>query len=494
MRRIYFLQLLFFLIPHISISICTEQEKNIVIVITSYNNCEWYVKNLQSVFTQEYRHYRVIYIDDCSEDNTGSLVKEYIESKNLAHKVTLIRNKQRCRGLANHYKAIHLCKDHEIIVQLDGDDWFSTPDALSTINRIYQNPDVWITYGNFIKWPKNTIGHCFMPSIAEIKQNNYRESIKGASARTFYAWLAKQVKLEDLLCPAYPFVGKFFPTNYDWALMFPMLEMANGKFALIKKPLYTYNIRNPINDFKVNRGIQKVCGTIIKAKQKYQPLPALAYLHNYNIQSNVTSFGILILTTNPQRLQQSLESFKLLEGPIERIGILYQTLDQNLIDYYKKFEKAYTRITCINAYTEDLCISLSKFIQSLRSHYILCTDTTLLIKKYIPTRNCIALLCATHAYAFYLNPFVEANPNISLQPPVQELEDDIYAWQFKFGTNQWCKPHNFAMTLYKKDILLQLLTTNKYQTLTEFYTAWCKNPIDPNKVGLFFKQPKVIYV
>ncbi len=39
-----------------------------VIEITSYNSIKWYKQNLDSVFSQTYPYYRVIYIDDNSID------------------------------------------------------------------------------------------------------------------------------------------------------------------------------------------------------------------------------------------------------------------------------------------------------------------------------------------------------------------------------------------------------------------------------------------
>ncbi len=52
------------------------KENRFVIVIPSNNNKDWYQKNLDSVFNQRYLNYRVIYIDDGSTDNTGTLVED----------------------------------------------------------------------------------------------------------------------------------------------------------------------------------------------------------------------------------------------------------------------------------------------------------------------------------------------------------------------------------------------------------------------------------
>src|SRR5690242_8244224 len=132
--------LLFFtlsILCQVNDQISFEQQKSLVIIIPSYNNQRYYKQNLDSVFYQLYDNYRVIYIDDCSNDGTYNLVNDYIEnlpgqicsawehlSRDLAKesRITFIRNKQRLGALQNLYNAIHSCKDYEIVITLDGDD------------------------------------------------------------------------------------------------------------------------------------------------------------------------------------------------------------------------------------------------------------------------------------------------------------------------------------------------------------------------------------
>ena len=65
-----------------------------VITIASYNNKDWYKKNLDSVFSQNYQNYRIIYTDDCSLDGTGDLVAEYVREKGQENRVILIENRK----------------------------------------------------------------------------------------------------------------------------------------------------------------------------------------------------------------------------------------------------------------------------------------------------------------------------------------------------------------------------------------------------------------
>ncbi len=51
-------------------------------MVPSYNNAvktRLYLRNLDSIFQQEYKNYHVVYINDGSTDGTGKYVKDYME-------------------------------------------------------------------------------------------------------------------------------------------------------------------------------------------------------------------------------------------------------------------------------------------------------------------------------------------------------------------------------------------------------------------------------
>lgn len=243
-------------------------EKLFVIVIPSYNNSNWYKKNLDSVLSQNYKNYRIIYIDDNSDDQTYALVKKYVQKKKIKN-ITLIKNEKRIGALGNHYNAIQICKDNEIIVSLDGDDWFANNYVLSYLNDVYQDQNIWMTYGQFINWPTNKIGWCKKYPQETINKNAFREyGFFAAQPRTYYAWLAKKIEIKDLLDEN----KNFYFVAGDTALMFPLLEMSANHTKFITNILYVRNVENPINDFKVNKNQQIKLTKLIRDKEKYKAL------------------------------------------------------------------------------------------------------------------------------------------------------------------------------------------------------------------------------
>lgn len=239
-------------------------EKPIVIVIPSYNNKRWYSKNLNSACFQNYKNYRVIYVDDCSPDNTGFYVKRYIKKNKLEGKVTLWINKERRGALYNLYYAIHSCDDNEIIVTLDGDDWLKHPNVLKQLNEIYSTHDVWITHGRFVEYPSGISAWSEKIPDGIVENNDFRKFKCASHLRTFYAWLFKKIKKEDLL-----YNGDFFQMTWDMAMMYPMLEMAGERQVYVDRINYVYNMINPINDNKVDAEYQRFLDSYIREMEPY---------------------------------------------------------------------------------------------------------------------------------------------------------------------------------------------------------------------------------
>jgi glycosyltransferase involved in cell wall biosynthesis len=246
------------------------EEKQIVIVVASYNNAQWYAWNLDSLFCQEYKSYHIIYIDDCSTDGTYELVKEYIRVKGQENRVTLIKNERRIGALANQYGAIHMCDNTDIICICDGDDAFANSKVLKIVNTVYQDPNIWLTYGQFREVPTQEQGFCchYPPGI--VTRNAFREYHHTPShLRTFYAGLFKHIHKKDLMDG-----NDFFEMTGDMAAMIPMIEMACDHYKFIPYTLYLYNVNNSISDHCKDKNMQSRIDKEIRSRPRY------AKLHN----------------------------------------------------------------------------------------------------------------------------------------------------------------------------------------------------------------------
>jgi glycosyltransferase involved in cell wall biosynthesis len=245
-------------------------ERPIVVLSTSYNNQEWCAKSVRSVLSQEYSNFRFIYIDDHSKDGTADIVESLFKRAHQDSRMMLIRNKERIGALANIYWAVHnYIRDEEIVVSLDGDDWFFDNQVLKKINAAYASGDVWLTHGTMIEYPGSQLGWSIPIPKEIIEDNAFRQYRCVSHLRTFYSWLFKKIALKDLQDG-----GEFFPMTWDFAIMFPMIEMAGERHAFISDITYVYNTDNQINDNKVNAELQRGLDVVLRNMPPYARLEA----------------------------------------------------------------------------------------------------------------------------------------------------------------------------------------------------------------------------
>lgn len=253
------------------------QGKTFVVIIPSYNNSPWCERNLNSVFDQKYENYRVIYIDDCSTDDTYQKTAAIIKKRSQDERVTLVHNEKNLGAMYNLYRAIMGCRDDEIAVILDGDDWFGHEQVLNRLNEAYADRKVWMTYGSYLDYPSYKMGECARGIPKKILQSNSIRTFdeKGfilSHLKTFYVGLFKQIKREDFI-----YEGDFLKATYDMAMMYPMAEMAGEHVLYLKDPLYIYNRANPLNDDKVKYHIQKKCKKFVQSLPRYSRLKKLPF-------------------------------------------------------------------------------------------------------------------------------------------------------------------------------------------------------------------------
>lgn len=213
-----------------------KRNLDFVIVVPCYNFSPFLEETLSSIAIQEYRNFRVIFIDDCSTDDTVDKAKHLVQEYNLSDKVSWVFNTVNQGILHNHYHAIHSCKLDEVIVCLDGDDALYDKHVLHKLNKIYNNPEVWMTYGSYEVFPNPGLCLARSFSFRMMKKMNFRKPDWCFShLKTFYAALFHKICKEDLMKD-----GKFLKVAGDVAFMYPMLEMSRMHAFFIKEPMYRY--------------------------------------------------------------------------------------------------------------------------------------------------------------------------------------------------------------------------------------------------------------
>lgn len=348
----------------------TKQEvttyRPFVVIIASYNNVKYYEKNLRSVFEQNYPNYRVIYIDDASTDGMGEKVDQFLLKESPSVKMEVIHNAVNKKPLENFYWAIHSCRDEEILVFLDGDDWLAHDKVLRWLNQCYEDPSIWMTYGSYLEYPSYRRWGKKIPEEVH-KKRSYRELAKKkfliTHLKTGYAGLFKKVKLQDLLEE-----GKFYPMAQDQALCLPAQEMAHRHSHFIRDILYIYNRDNVLNDDKVDRKMQIANSQSIQSRPSYSPIDSW--------QGKQTQVDLVIICKEgPIPLLATLESIKEFVSGYEKIWIVGEKNEP--------LEKLFPRLHFIKK-REDL--------QASSADYFLVCDDEHLFEKKLDVGDC-ALHC-----------------------------------------------------------------------------------------------------
>lgn len=207
-------------------------EPHFLIIATGWN-CQRYARGcVESVKAQTYKNFKVVYVDDGSTDGTAD---------------ELAKANGYCFSYGRNYGTV-FCRDvvikrepneNVIIVWLDLDDEL-LPNALERLAVEYQNPDCWLTYGNYI----DTYGRVFFDSetihmdwAKPVRENDW----KFIHLRSFRKQLYDHLSLADV----FPEKREVYP---DANMLYCLLELAGSEHTFpIADVLYKYNDNNPLS-------------------------------------------------------------------------------------------------------------------------------------------------------------------------------------------------------------------------------------------------------
>ena len=200
------------------------------VIMGVYNN-EYTVKNaIESILNQSYKNIELIITDDNSSDNSKSIIKNYLNQKNIK----LIENKENI-GLTKSLNQMIEASNGKLIARQDADD-------ISLEKRIE------VQVGQI-----NKLNLDFVSSRAKNIQTN--KNIPNISYNLPYKFLIKYknpfihgtlvIKKNVLLQ-----LGNYderFKYAQDYKLMIDAIDK-NYKFKVLRKPLYLLNTKNNISN------------------------------------------------------------------------------------------------------------------------------------------------------------------------------------------------------------------------------------------------------
>ena len=214
------------------------------IITCTRNNEKWIKKNIDSVKNQTYQNYEHIIIDDASTDNSIAILQQNLNSTNMK----VFVRKDRAYAVKNHLLGMKNCTG-DVIVHLDGDDWFYDENVLSYLHEQYTTTNCLATYGSWVHFDTNQNWRMppFIGSCAEDIRNKRIWSF--THLRSFKKELLSTIPAMDLVDE----FGELYKYAYDVVLLTGIYEyaMKKNKLLYIDKPMVVYNSNTGNNDHTV---------------------------------------------------------------------------------------------------------------------------------------------------------------------------------------------------------------------------------------------------
>lgn len=127
-----------------------EENKSFVVLIFSEETSSS-IKTLESIFAQNYQDFRVVYIYREKSSKSYISAKNFIEENGLLSRIEFHKAIDLNSSTSSLFQIVHHCQDQEVIVHLDSSDSLIDENVLERINEQYKDPDVWLTYADFIE-------------------------------------------------------------------------------------------------------------------------------------------------------------------------------------------------------------------------------------------------------------------------------------------------------------------------------------------------------
>ena len=237
------------------------ENKSFVIIIFSNEKNDYCEKNLQSIFTQSYPHYRVVFLGSGEGLDNYDKAKRLVAQLEHEDRVTFIKNANEEKFFETFYEAIHHCKDEEVIIHLEGTDWLANDNVLDRLNTAYLDPDVWLTYGDYMEYPslkKQELEPTINRTLRDFRAEKTPWML--SHLKTYYAGLLKQ------LTPNVEGLKEKAISSEDKMLMLSLLKIGKWHVRFIPEVLSVHQENN-----KEDIGVKRFVDRVTEQKKYFSP-------------------------------------------------------------------------------------------------------------------------------------------------------------------------------------------------------------------------------
>jgi len=120
------------------------------VILITYNHAAYIRQTLESILMQEVSgNVEIIVADDCSTDNTRSIIKEYEDKTKFSF--TYLQHTHNLGYVRNYQTAFNAC-DGDYVAIMEGDDYWTKPNHLQNhIDHLEKYPDASMSYNRHLR-------------------------------------------------------------------------------------------------------------------------------------------------------------------------------------------------------------------------------------------------------------------------------------------------------------------------------------------------------
>lgn len=195
------------------------------IALCTYNGAAHLVEQLNSIIDQTYFNLEIIVVDDCSSDNTLSILEDF---KYKDSRIKIYENTENLGYVKNFEKAISLCNG-QFIALCDQDDIWALDKIAVLLNNIGDNVLIYHD-SEFISQSGSSLNQK-VSDLLNMCEGNVNTPFLFYNCVSGHSILFKK-----------PLVGKLFPFEkgffHDWLIA--IIATENGGIKYLNKPLVKY--------------------------------------------------------------------------------------------------------------------------------------------------------------------------------------------------------------------------------------------------------------
>lgn len=192
------------------------------LLMANYNNGRFIKESIDSVLAQIYKNWELVIVDDCSDDDSLSIIKPFLDNK----KIKLIQHEKHLGcGAAKRTAANNAAG--EFLGELDPDDLLRK-DAIEAIMKVYRkNPEIGFVYSTHYNFKDNLKNSQIASWVSAPKEE--KTHLHGPKASAFRTYRRADYNKTEGFCPS-------FLAAVDRDMIYKMEEFA--EFYFVSEPLY----------------------------------------------------------------------------------------------------------------------------------------------------------------------------------------------------------------------------------------------------------------